>query len=219
LPGTELHIYFDQSRDPVKNLSREDELFRRMESGELPELVRFWINSECLVRGKARSARYGWYDEEAAKKMGIRVVERSTGGGVVYHDDGNLNWSFFMKTQGAFVSPTKAFDRASKHVIGALKGLGVPAQFSPPNRIDASGRKISGMAARSTAHTLLVHGTLLLDSDLERLNALCIPPAGCPPVSNVNEWAKDIDSERVVRAVSGVLENSGYRVRMAGETG
>jgi lipoate-protein ligase A len=75
------------------------------------------------------------------------------------------------------------------------------------------------MAARSTAHTLLVHGTLLLDSDLERLNALCIPPAGCPPVSNVNEWAKDIDSERVVRAVSGVLENSGYRVRMAGETG
>ena len=48
-----LKVYVDKGNDPVENLEREEDLFRRVESGELPDLVRFWIDSECLVRGKA----------------------------------------------------------------------------------------------------------------------------------------------------------------------
>ena len=212
----ELKVYFDKGKDPEANLRRETELFDSVDNGSLPECLRFWINSQCLVRGEARSPKYGWYDEAKAKELGILVIVRSTGGGVVYHDEGNLNWSFFLHIDGSFVSPTAAFERGSRHIIGALHHLGVDAEFSPPNRIDASGFKVSGMAARSTQHTLLVHGTLLLNSDIETLNLLCIPPAGCPPVSNLSRWVEGIDSQKVVDSTLAQLRNSGIRVQMTG---
>ena len=193
MTGREILVFTDSGRDPEKNLRRESELFERFDAGGLPELLRFWVDSPCLVRGKARNAKYGWYDEKLAADLGIPIVERTSGGGVVYHDEGNLNWSYFFKTDGAFLSPAKAFQKGSEHIIRALRSLGVEAEFSPPNRIDVKGRKVSGMAARSTPRSLLVHGTLLLNSDLERLNRLCIPPPGCPPVSNVAEWVKRVD--------------------------
>ncbi len=211
--GAEMIVSFDRTRDPVRNLIREEELFQKVERRELPELARLWVNSECLVKGRAKSARYGWYDEELARKMNVRVVERATGGGVVYHDAGNLNWSFFFMNSGTFPSPEAMFGRASKYVVEALGRLRVRGRFSPPNRIDVSGRKVSGMAARSTSRALLIHGTLLLNSDLARLNRLCIPPPGCPPVANISEWAKEVDASRIVGAIADVLRDSGYRVR------
>ncbi len=213
MAGREILLSFDRTRDPAANLRRETELFNRVDSGDLSELARFWVNSECLVRGEARSAAYGWYRQEVASKMEIPVLTRSTGGGVVYHDEGNLNWSFFLRSPGTFPSPTSAFDMASKYIVKALAEHNIDARFAPPNRIDVSGRKVSGMAARFTVRTLLVHGTLLIHSDLDRLNALCIPPVGCPPVSNITEWAKGIDAAAVVRSVSAALKESGFEVK------
>lgn len=214
LAARELVVHFDRIRDPAVNLTREMELFAKVDDGALPEVARFWINSECLVRGSARSGRYGWYREEVASKMNIPILTRSTGGGVVFHDEGNLNWSFFLRNEGPLPSPAAAFDAGSKYIVKALADQGVPARFSPPNRIDVSGRKVSGMAARFTPRTILVHGTLLIDSDLEKLNGLCIPPEGCPPVSNLTEWAEQMDAAAVVDAVVAVLKNSGFHVRV-----
>jgi len=215
LAGRKIVVRFDRSHDPVRNLEREEEAFDEVERGKLPELVRLWVNNECLVRGRAKTARYGWYHRDIARRMAIPVLVRSTGGGVVFHDLGNLNWSFFLKNSGAVLPPKAIFERGSKYVVGALKRLGVPAQFSPPNRIEVENRKVSGMAARSTKRTLLVHGTLLLNSDLDKLNLLCIPPDGSPPVSNVSEWAPDIDAWKVTGALVDVLGESGFDVRMA----
>jgi lipoate-protein ligase A len=209
---TKLLVLSDRTHDPVKNLIREEELFRRVESGELPDLVRFWSDSGCLVRGKARSARYGWYREALARRMRIKIVERATGGGVVYHDQGNLNWSFFFRHSGPLLSPTKIFGRASGYMVRALADLGVDAQFAPPNRIDVRGHKVSGMAARSTPRAYLVHGTLLLHTDLEKLNKICIPPPGCPPVANLEQWVPGVKAAQVVAAVVDVLKESGFDV-------
>lgn len=205
-------MYFDRTLNPSKNLEREADLFRRVDRGDLPELARFWRNSECLVRGKAKSRRYGWYHEDAARRMRIRVIQRETGGGVVYHDGGNLNWSLFARTAGPFHSPARIFGEASQYMVKALESLGVEARFSSPNRIDVEGRKVSGLAARATPRALLVHGTLLLSSDLEKLNALCIPPEGCPPVANVREWVAGVDPRQVVEAFEGVLKSTGVLV-------
>jgi lipoate---protein ligase len=210
----ELLVHFDKTRDPASNLMREMELFAKVDGDMLPEVARFWVNSECLVRGEARSAKYGWYHEDVAAKMKIPVLTRPTGGGVVFHDEGNLNWSFFLRNSGPFLSPTAAFNAGSKYIVEALRSQGISAEFSPPNRIDVSGRKVSGMAARFTIRTILVHGTLLIDSDLEKLNALCVPPDGCPPVSNLTEWARHIDASTVVDSVAAVLQKSGFHVRI-----
>ncbi len=134
---------------------------------------------------------------------------------MVYHDEGNLNWSFFLRTIGSFPSPTAAFEMGSRYIVKALEALRIDARFSPPNRIDVSGRKVSGMAARFTKRTILVHGTLLIHSDLDKLNALCISPAGCPPVSNLTEWTKDIDAPGLAKSVAAVLKESGYEVTFA----
>jgi len=214
LAERELLVHFDPTHDPASNLMRETELFARVDGGVLSEVARFWVNSECLVRGEARNAKYGWYREDVAAKMRIPVLTRSTGGGVVFHDEGNLNWSFFLRNSGPLLSPTAAFDAGSKYIVKALESQGIHAKFSPPNRIDVSGRKVSGMAARFTVRTILVHGTLLIDSDLEKLNALCVPPAGCPPVSNLTEWASHINAAAMVDSVTEALRDSGFHVRI-----
>ena len=215
MSGKEVRVFFDRNRDPVRNLAREDELFAQVDGGKAPELVRFWINSECLVRGRAKSASYGWYREGAAERMKVSVIERTSGGGVVYHDEGNLNWSFFVSSTGRLLSPRAMIEGVSRHMTGALTGLGLDARFSPPNRIDVQGRKVSGMAARSTPRAYMVHGTLLLRADLEKLNELCVPPPGCPPVANLDEWIPEIRPLQVVRAVVEALKSSGVRVLMA----
>ena len=213
MPLRELLAVFDEETEPARNLVREEDIFAKVERGELPEVLRFWKNAECLIRGKVRNQRYGWYDEALAAKMKVPVHERSTGGGVVYMDLGNLNWSFFLRASGAFLSPATLFDRASVHFVRALRRMGFDADLAPPNRIEVSGKKVSGMAARSTRRAHLVHGTLLIHTNLERLNSLCIPPGGCPPVSNLIEWSAKASPEGVREAVLQDLVESGYSVR------
>jgi lipoate---protein ligase len=208
----ELMLSVERSTDPAKNLEREDGLFNLVDSGELPALIRFWVNTECLIRGKVRHKRYGWYNEELASELGVPVYERSTGGGVVYNDEGNLNWSVFLRTSGRYLSPVAGFEKGSQRITTALQDMGVAARFAPPNRIEVRGKKVSGMAARSTKHTMLVHGTLLISSNLKRLNELCLPPSGCPPVSNLNEFSKAIRREDVIASVERSLGGVQLRV-------
>src|SRR5579883_973880 len=191
-----IRVIFSQTRNPELNLAKEKAIFFEVESRSSPDTLFFWINDECLV----------------AEEMKIPVYKRFTGGGVVYHDLGNLNWSFFVRTNGGFRSPEKIFREYSKFIIESLKQLGLDAYFAPPNRIEVAGKKVSGMAARSGLKCLLVHGTLLLNSNLERLNLLCIPPPESPEVANLSQWLPDINSEMVMKAIVSTMQKNGYQV-------
>ena len=92
----------------------------------------------------------------------IHVVRRSTGGGAVYHDLGNLNYSFITDA-GALQE--LAMQRFTAPVVEALKGLGLNAEASGRNDILVEGRKVSGTAQRISHGRILHHGTLLFDSD------------------------------------------------------
>lgn len=208
----DVEFWVDDTRDPATNIAREEELFRLAEEGRISQLVRLWVNTECLVRGRARNPRHGWYREELADEMGVSVIERSSGGGVVFHDSGNLNWSFYVAGSGAISSPRAIFEGGSAYVLGALGRLGLRGEFAPPNRIDVVGRKVSGMAARVSPKGTLVHGTLLVSADLAKLNRLCVPPPGCPPVSNLMDWVPGVDIQTVVKAFEDFLSESGLGV-------
>lgn len=214
--GKRVEVWFDPTRDPAKNVAREEELFRMAEGRGISQLARLWANDECLVKGRSKSPKHGWFREQLAEEMGIPVVERLSGGGVVYHDGGNLNWSFYLRGSGVIVSPRTLFEGAAAYVLGALRKMGARAEFSAPNRIDVDGKKVSGLAARTSPKGILVHGTLLVSSDLAKLNSLCIPPPGCPPVSNLTEWVPGADHQSVARSLVEFLVESGFEVTTRG---
>jgi len=180
-------VLIETGTDPVRNLSLEDQLLQEVEDGTRPESSRLWVSDRCLVRGPNRSCRSGWHLEEVADRLGVSILPRSTGGGTVYHDPGNLNWSFYLRRAEGFVGAARLFRAAAALVLEGLAALGIEGRFAPPNRIDVADRKVSGLASRASLGAVLVHGTLLVATDLEPLNALCIPPPGCPPVVNLRD--------------------------------
>lgn len=200
--------------DPCVNLWLEDKILEYVaENTEITTIVRFWRNTECLVAGPRRSSHYGWYREEAAERMGVKIFTRSTAGGVVFHDLGNLNWSFYVKTgKTSFVSPISFFKSAAYLVCSVLRRFDVNANFTPPNRIDVDGYKVSGMAAHLTYNAALIHGTLLFNTNLKKLNELCIPPSGCPPVTNLCEINQKLTMQNFISHFCTYLRSQDYKV-------
>ncbi|MCS7118163.1 MAG: hypothetical protein NZ957_05210 [Thaumarchaeota archaeon] len=203
-------VLISSSIDPELNLQLEDVILSFVENGEFGTVCRFWVNSECLVSGSVRHHSYGWYREDLADRMGVRVFKRSTGGGVVYHDLGNLNWSFYIrKDVASFLPPVNVFKEAADVICGVLRQFGIEARFTFPNRIDVNGHKVSGMAGLSKPKSILVHGTLLIASDISKLNLLCIRPPGCPPVTNLCSLNADLTVERFIMKFLEHLNLSG----------
>jgi len=189
-------IILDENKNPKINLRKEILLLKRIEKDLINGIFRIWINEECLVRGISKSKYYGWYREDIARKLKIPVYKRITGGGVVYHDLGNLNWSFFVKANLQYTDCKMIFEKFGNLIAEALNAIGIEAYFSQPNRIEIDGYKISGMAAKVTNKAMLVHGTLLVRSNLDKLNMLCIPPPNSPPVQNICYW-KNVSIEYI----------------------
>jgi len=198
---------------PEINLALEDKILEFVtENEEIQTVIRFWRNQECLVKGMRKDNHYGWYREEMVKKLKINVFTRSTPGGVVFHDPGNLNWSFYIKKQTpTFIPPIYLFKSAAQVICDVLKKLGIKAYFASPNRIEFNGYKISGMAARSSINSLLVHGTLLFNTNIDKLTKLCIPPPNSPPVINICEINNSLRIMDFVDCFCDHLKKCGYQ--------
>src|SRR5699024_3295584 len=96
----------------------------------------------------------------------IKVVRRLSGGGAVYHDLGNLNFSFITKDDG---DSFHDFQKFTQPVVEAVNKIGVPAELVGRNDLQIDGRKFSGNAQFSTKGRMFSHGTLMLDSELEQI--------------------------------------------------
>src|SRR5699024_2366779 len=105
---------------------------------------------------------------EYVDKNNIKVVRRLSGGGAVYHDEGNLNFSFITKDDG---DSFHNFAKFTEPVVKALNELGVPAKLEGRNDLVVEGRKISGNAQFATKGRMFSHGTLMLDSEIEHVVA------------------------------------------------
>lgn len=157
-------ILNDGNRDPHVNLALEEYCVRNLDTEE-PFLL-FYVNDPSIIIGKHQNTL-----EEInlpyVRENGIHVVRRISGGGAVYHDHGNLNFSFIRRfEQGQMLQ----FEEFTRPVIRALAELGVQAMLGGRNDITVDGRKISGNAQFTTVHSMFSHGTLLFDSMLDRVN-------------------------------------------------
>jgi len=144
--------------DPAWNLAFEE--FVLTHKTEEDWLI-LWQNENAVIIGLNQNT-----EEEINRPFveahGVRVVRRTTGGGAVYHDLGNLNYSFL---QDAGNPDSLTLTRFTKPVCAALRSMGLDAAATGRNDITVGGRKVSGTAQRLYKNRILHHGTLLFDSD------------------------------------------------------
>lgn len=159
-------IYLEtNSLDPTWNLAYEEAV---QEWDQPEDVMMLWQNKNAIIVGRYQNAEKE-INMEAAKTIGARVVRRSSGGGTVYHDMGNLNYTFIRP-----INYKQRIDLTvlSKPMEQALNLMGIPALVQGRNDITLEGKKISGTAQRIHNKKLLHHGTLLFDSDLDNLQSV-----------------------------------------------
>ena len=167
-------LYVDNGgiTDARLNLAREEHVLRyRLENDDL---LLFYINAPAIIIGRNQNT-IEEINADVVNERGIRVVRRISGGGAVYHDLGNLNFSFMTREVSARFN---RYDLFNTPVVEVLRALGVPAEIGGRNDILAEGRKISGNAQFATAGRMFSHGTLLLDSNLDDVTAALRPKPG-----------------------------------------
>ncbi len=146
------------SLSPYYNLAFEEWVLTHCLEGDY---LLLWQNDNTIVIGQNQNAE-AEINRAFVEEHKIHVVRRGTGGGAVYHDLGNLNYSFISDSDGI---DSAALERFSKPIIRALAKLGVTAETSGRNDIQIDGRKVSGTAQRKHKHRILHHGTLLFNAN------------------------------------------------------
>ncbi|MRX73547.1 lipoate--protein ligase [Bacillus lacus] len=149
--------------DPRINLAIEEYCLKNLNPDNTYLL--FYINEPSIIIGKNQNT-VEEINTKYVEDQGLHVVRRLSGGGAVYHDLGNLNFSFITKDDGDSFHNFKKF---TEPVVQALGRLGVQAELSGRNDILAEGRKISGNAQFTTKGRMFSHGTLLFDSEIENV--------------------------------------------------
>ena len=153
--------------NPYLNLAIEEYLFLNSEE----DVFLLWQNSPTVVIGKNQNV-YNEIDFNFLKSNNILIARRITGGGAVYHDFGNLNFSFISVSDE---KRTLDFNHFTELIIEALNSFGIDAKLSGRNDILVNDKKISGNAQCTQNGRVLHHGTLLYDTDFTVLSSVLKP--------------------------------------------
>lgn len=150
--------------DPHTNLAIEEYCIRNLPNGK--DYLLFYINEPSIIIGRNQNTLEE-IDQVYIEEHGIKVVRRISGGGAVYHDLGNLNFSFMTDFERNKLNNFKQF---TQPIVDVLNEMGVPAEMKGRNDIVVHDKKISGNAQFSSVKRMFNHGTLLLDSDLSQVS-------------------------------------------------
>ena len=155
------------SNNPWYNLAFEEYCFKNLSRDD--DYVILWINGPAIIVGKNQNT-IEEINPEYVKEHDIKIVRRVTGGGAVYHDLGNLNFSIITDVVG---TEKIDFGKINIPILKSLEKLGIHAELSGRNDLTLDGKKFSGIAQSVWKKRILNHGTILFDTDLSVLsNAL-----------------------------------------------
>jgi lipoate-protein ligase A len=155
-----------------RNLALEEALARSMHPGD-PPTVRIWTNQKAAVLGRFQEVDTE-VDTTFCEKNNIQVTRRFTGGGAVYHDNGNLNLSIVTPRQSG-ISLVGIHESNRAVVSNLLDQLGIESTCVLPNSLEISGKKISGAAAALGRDYAFWHASILISTDTKMLERVLLP--------------------------------------------
>lgn len=172
--------YISSNTNPYLNLATEQLLLGQC--GKDSAVLFLWQNDNTIVIGKNQDP-FSECNTTAFISSGGKIARRRSGGGAVYHDLGNLNYSILCTARDE--------GKIQYHslLIRALDALGIVSEFNGRNDITVCGRKISGNASYSDGNTICQHGTVMVNTDISRMTALLTPDKDKLSRNNVHSVA------------------------------
>lgn len=199
--------YVSPSGDGWENLAADEWFLDNLQPEDM--LLYFYVNQNAVIIGKNQNP-WRECDLAAMERDHVQLVRRITGGGAVYHDGGNLNFSFITGAERYDVP------RQLGVILKALRSLGIPCAFTGRNDLVAEDRKFSGNAFCARGTLRQHHGTLLIRSDLGRLQRyLQVDPRKMQAkgvssvkarVCNLSEFKEDLQPGQVLAAIRQAFE-------------
>ena len=197
-----LRILKSEVTNPWFNLATEDWIFQALDPDS--HTLFLWRNAETVVIGRSQNP---WVECKTDKmeEDNVFLARRQSGGGAVFHDLGNTNFTF--------LSPKNEYDQAANFtiIVNALKKLGIDAEQSGRNDMQVGDRKISGSAFKHAVDRSFHHGTLLVNADMKKLgdylnpHPLKLQAKGIKSVrsrvANLVEFNEDINHEMLSEAI------------------
>lgn len=199
-----------KTKNPYINLAIEEYFF----SQTIDDVFMLWQNEPTIVIGKNQNA-YAEINQDFVKANNIHVARRISGGGAVYHDLGNVNYTFIGSKDH---SDKIDFEYFTRPIIKSLQNLGISAKLSGRNDLLIDDKKFSGNAQHVQNNRVLHHGTLLFDTDLDVLSkALNVDPDKIKSkaikstrsrVTNLKPYfPKDTSAEDFIKMISENVKN------------
>lgn len=211
-PMQKLKVFLSDSFNPHLNLATEEWIFHNLDPSQ--QILFLWRNENTVVIGRNQNP-WSECNLEKMKSENVHLARRTTGGGAVFQDLGNTNFTF--------LSPRETYKRENnvKIIFNALKNFGIEGEASGRNDLlipFADGpRKFSGSAYREKKDRAFHHGTLLLHADLSRLGNLLTPnpkklqakgkESVRARVANLNEIAENLKHENIVEKMIESFED------------
>lgn len=162
-----MRIIRGHSHDPQFNLAMEEYIFNTLKE----DVFMLWRNDQAIIVGKNQNT-IEEINVDYVEENNISVVRRMSGGGAVFHDLGNLNFTFISNDDGNSFSNFKRF---TQPIVDLLQQMDVNAECSGRNDLIIDGKKFSGNAQFKRKDRVLHHGTLLFSSDIADLSAALKP--------------------------------------------
>ena len=164
-----MKLILRNNTNPYFNIAAEEHFLKKYNE----DIIMFWISSPSVIIGKHQNTM-AETNIIFINENNIPVIRRISGGGTVYHDNGNINYTIITSSENR--EKLVDFVEFTKPIIGFLDSLGLKAVYEGKNNLTISGKKFSGNSAHVFKNRILNHGTILFETNLDNLEAAISPP-------------------------------------------